>query len=467
MSRFAKALALSAMALAVLAIALVAVFAFLRWTTSADELPGFSVEVNYPEATVSEVEQTIAVPIEQQLAGVAHLRRLRSRSWGDGSYFLEIALDRGVDLNVAQALIQERMASALAALPAQVQRQGVIVRKRSAGLLMIVGVRLTDGRNDDKFLGNYANIVLKGELARVPGVAAVVILGKQDLTLRISLDPEKLKARKLSAVDVAHALERQTAETSSAEETGPGDHPQLPADGPGKPAWRRQLEEAAIKTNPDDSVVRLRDVAQEFDLGVAPRGFASFDGQPVVALAVYPMPGARSSEVNAAVEAKIAELRNELLPPGVDAVVGFDLSQRATQNMSGNLLLDVDLPEDTPPERAASALERFVQIDPIQQTHPDALDQLRVPNNKSGMVPLREVITVRSNAEPKSLERVDLSPARSVTAEPATGLSLGECRFICEHLAAEVLPSRQPGDYRLVWLHEMPAARAPAASRPP
>ena len=83
------------------------------------------------------------------------------------------------------------------------------------------------------------------------------------------------------------------------------------------------------------------------------------------------------------------------------------------------------------------------------------------------MVPLRAVTTIRSNAEPKRLERVDLFPAVSITAQPAGGLSLAECRFICERLAAEVLPSQHSTEYRLVWLREMPAARAPGAAQRP
>jgi multidrug efflux pump subunit AcrB len=639
MSRFERALALSVLALAGLSIALVAaVIIFRGRKTNSIELPGFTVEVVYPGATASEIEQKIAAPIEQQLNGVEHLRRLRSRSWGDGSYFLDVALDRGVDLNVAQILIQNRVALALPVLPAQVQGLGVTVRKRPDGLVMIIGVRSSDSSFDDTSLGFFTNIYVKGELARLPGVADVVILGKQDLAMRIWLDPQMLIFRKLSAAEVARALERQTAEASSATQAGPGDHPQLPADAPGTSAWRAQLEETVIKTDPDGSVVRLRDVARKLDFGVGPRGFASFDGKPVVALAVYLLPKARPSDVSAAVETKLADLRHELFPPGLDAVVGFDLSQPAKQKTSGYLLLDLDLPEGTSPERAADCLrlcqeflqtrpevgnvlvlseqpfdrdrnqpclvvslnapdgaavdrarltrdiraglvtpagpaaaigvrdlaapdqfqqlgypiefavcgpdhirahelakqlvERmsqdrrltgvrsaaptsphvsveidrakaealglpyadvstavqtvsgFVQaagtiqlfgrivpvivhIEPMQQTHPDALNQIRVRNNNGEMIPLRAVATVRSNAEPKSLERVDLFAARSITAEPATGLSLAECRFLCEHLAAEVLPSRQPGDYRLVWLREMPAARAPAASRAP
>ena len=133
-----------------------------------NELPGITVEVVYPGATASEVEQTIAAPIEQQLNGVEHLRRLRSRSWGDGSYFLDVALDRGVDLNVAQILIQNRVAAALPVLPAQVQGLGVIVRKRSVGLVMIIGVRSSDSSFDDTSLGFFTNIYVKDELAACP-----------------------------------------------------------------------------------------------------------------------------------------------------------------------------------------------------------------------------------------------------------------------------------------------------------
>jgi multidrug efflux pump subunit AcrB len=93
----------------------------------------------------------------------------------------------------------------------------------------------------------------------------------------------------------------------------------------------------------------------------------------------------------------------------------------------------------------------------------DTLNQLKVRNDKGEMVPLRAVSTVSRKEEPSDLERVNFSPAVSITASPAGGLSLAEARFVCERLAAQVVRKQEAADYRLVWLREMPAARAPAA----
>jgi multidrug efflux pump len=193
MSRRGRAIAFAAAVLAGLTVAGLAfvagIIVLARKGARTDEFPRFAVEAVWAGATASEVEQTIAAPIEQQLSGVEHLRRLRSRSRDDGSYFLEVAVEPGVDLNIAQVLVQNHVALAVPILPIQVQNLGVTIRKASPGLFMIICLRSPDVRSDDAELGMYANIKVRDELARLPGVSDVVIVGKQDLAMHVWLDP--------------------------------------------------------------------------------------------------------------------------------------------------------------------------------------------------------------------------------------------------------------------------------------
>jgi multidrug efflux pump subunit AcrB len=107
------------------------------------------------------------------------------------------------------------------------------------------------------------------------------------------------------------------------------------------------------------------------------------------------------------------------------------------------------------------ALPVRVQIDREGQMDVDALNGLKVRNEKGQMVPLRTVAALRRVDEPSHLERFDLLSAATITASRAGGLTAAEARFVCERLAEEVFPKQRPAEYRLVWLREMPAARAP------
>ncbi len=104
----------------------------------------------------------------------------------------------------------------------------------------------------------------------------------------------------------------------------------------------------------------------------------------------------------------------------------------------------------------------WVEVDPERRIDIDRLEQLKVRNDKGEMVPVRSIATVRRDRAPDGLEQIDLFPAVSITASLAGGLSLAEARFVCEHLAEEVLTNERSSDYRLAWLRSMPAARAPA-----
>ena len=120
---------------------------------------------------------------------------MQSLSGSDGSYSLTVTFKIGVDLNFAQVLVQNRVSSALSQLPQAVQSQGVTVQKKSTAIWMFVTLTSPDARYDSLFLANYATIRLKDELARLPGVGNVSVFGAGQYSMRIWLDPEKLKAR--------------------------------------------------------------------------------------------------------------------------------------------------------------------------------------------------------------------------------------------------------------------------------
>src|SRR6202011_3806686 len=177
--------------------------------------PSIMVQCNYPGADANVVADSVAAPIEQQVNGVEGMLYMVSQSNNDGSYNLTVTFKPGVNLNLAQVLVQNRVNLAVPLLPDVVKQTGVTTRKRSPDILLIVSVNSPDGRYDQLYLSNYATIQIKDELARVDGVGDVFLFGQQDYSMRIWVDPEKLSARNLTAGDVVAALRQQNTQVAA------------------------------------------------------------------------------------------------------------------------------------------------------------------------------------------------------------------------------------------------------------
>ncbi len=142
--------------------------------------PTVEVSAIYPGANAKVVADTVAAPIEQQVNGVENMLYMSSQCTNDGSYNLTITFQNGVDLNMAQVLVQNRVALATPILPDLVKRRGVTVKKKSTSVLMIVNLFSPDGSRDNLYLSNYATIQLKDELSRLAGVGDITYLGQRD-----------------------------------------------------------------------------------------------------------------------------------------------------------------------------------------------------------------------------------------------------------------------------------------------
>src|SRR3954469_1933678 len=164
--------------------------------------PTVEVSAVYPGANAQVVADTVAAPIEQQVNGVENMMYMSSQCTNDGRYTLTITFKIGVDLNMAQVLVQNRGALAEPILPDLVKRRGVTVKKKSPSILMIVNLYSPDGSRDNLDLSNYATIQLRDELSRLPGVGDISFIGQRDYSMRVWLDPEQLAMRNLDAADV-------------------------------------------------------------------------------------------------------------------------------------------------------------------------------------------------------------------------------------------------------------------------
>src|SRR5437868_3348976 len=177
--------------------------------------PTVLVTAVYPGANANTVRDTVGVPIEEQVSGVEGSIYMSSTSTNDGAYSLTVTFKPGFDTDMAQVLVQNRVSLALPVIPPLVQTEGINVRKMSPNTLMIVNLVSPDNRYDSTFLSNYATIYIKDELGRLDGIAAITVLGQRDYSLRFWLDPDKLAALNLSAVDVVTAIGQQNLQVAA------------------------------------------------------------------------------------------------------------------------------------------------------------------------------------------------------------------------------------------------------------
>src|SRR5579871_3618344 len=173
--------------------------------------PTVRVTANYPGASAKEVADSVAAPIEQQVNGVEGIMYMSSQCANDGSYNLTVTFHQGIDIDMAQVLVQNRVNLALPLLPEVIKATGVTTRKQSPDILMGLAINSPDGRYDQLYLSNFALMQIKDELSRVEGVGDVFLFGERDYSMRIWLDPAKLGQRNMTAGDVVAAIREQNS----------------------------------------------------------------------------------------------------------------------------------------------------------------------------------------------------------------------------------------------------------------
>jgi multidrug efflux pump len=295
--------------------------------------PTVRVTANYPGANAQVVADTVAAPIEQQVVGVEGMLYMSSQSNNDGSYSLDVTFEIGTDVNMAQVLVQNRVAIAEPTLPDVVRTIGVSTKKRSPDVLL--GINLFSDDNpetgrpyyDQLYMSNYATIQVKDAVARVPGVGDVIVLGQRDYSMRVWMDPDKLQSRNLTVNDVLRVLREQNVQVAAGQigqsPVPKGQEFQYTLSTLGRLETPEQFAGIILKAGTAGEVTYLRDVAR-IELGARNQDtFGRLDGKPSPALIVFLLPGANALETADGIKAKMRELETRF-PRGLHSAVIYD-----------------------------------------------------------------------------------------------------------------------------------------------
>ena len=228
--------------------------------------PTVEVSAFYPGANAQVVADTVAAPIEQQVNGVENMMYMSSQCTNDGTYTLTVTFKPGVDLNMAQVLVQNRESLAEPILPDLVKRRGVSVKKKSPSILMIINVFSPDGSRDNLYLSNYATIQLRDELARLDGVGDITYIGQRNYSMRVWLDPAEDGVPQPDRLGRGQCDQRSRTSRSPPASSASRRSPRARCSSSrsrtlGRLTDADQFADMILKTDAQGGVVRLRDVA--------------------------------------------------------------------------------------------------------------------------------------------------------------------------------------------------------------
>jgi len=243
--------------------------------------PQVNVSSNYVGANAQVVESAVTIPLEQQINGVEGMHYMTSTSSNDGTSSIDVIFRTGYDLNIAAVDVQNRVATAQGRLPQEIKNTGVTITKANPNFVFAAGFYSPDNSLSNQYISNYLDVYVKDALKRVPGVGDVIIFGERKYAMRIWLDPSKLAARQLTAVDVVAALQEQNVEIPAGQLGRPPSNPkqdfQVTLRVIGRLSDPREFENIILK-NTRNGIVQLKDV------GRAEIGSESYDSNLMLSL---------------------------------------------------------------------------------------------------------------------------------------------------------------------------------------
>ena len=299
--------------------------------------PTVGVSASYPGASAQVIADTIAAPIEDKINGIDNMIYMSSKSASDGTMNLTVTFDVGTDVDMSQVLVQNRVASAESLLPEDVRRRGVITEKKSTNMTLMVNLISPDGQYDEIYLSNYIYLNIKDTLSRIQGVGSITVFGAKDFGMRIWLDPEKLKARNLTSLDILDAIQEQNIQVAAGKIGGPpapeGQIFEYTINTKGRLVDVEEFENIIVKAGgKEGQFLYLKDVAR-VELGAQDyKMYVNYNGSPSIAIGIYQLPGANALQISEAVRTEMDRL-SKSFPAGLEYVIGYDPTKFITASI--------------------------------------------------------------------------------------------------------------------------------------
>ena len=298
--------------------------------------PEIQVQTTYIGADAETVAQSVATPIEQQMAGVDNMQYMYSLNGSDGSLKLTVNFDIATETNTDQILSQMRTNQANSQLPSSVVQYGVTVQKSTAAPLMLVALYSPQNLYDNIFLANYGIININDALTRVPGVASVTVFGAGQYAMRCWVNPDKLASLGITIPEITSAIQTQNtvnpAGQIGSEPVPPGQEFTYTVRAPGRLPSAEEFGEIIVRAQPDGGILRLKDVAR-IELGAQTYSFQGrLNGKPAALLAIYQLPGTNAVKTAEGVR-KLMEEAKTRFPQGLDYVIPLDTTLAVTEGL--------------------------------------------------------------------------------------------------------------------------------------
>ncbi|WP_303805783.1 efflux RND transporter permease subunit [Aeromonas rivipollensis] len=292
--------------------------------------PVVSVTTYYPGATPEVIAKTVAAPLEQQINGVEDMIYMQSSSASNGQMNLNVYFKIGTDPDQATINVNNRVSAAMAQMPDDVKQQGLTVRKKSTSILQVVTLASPKGTFDTTYLSNYALLNIIDELKRIPGVGDITLFGGTDYAMRIWLRPDRLAQLELTPSDVIGAIREQNTQFAAGKigaqpTTAPIDFTYT-VQTKGRLEDVTEFQNIIVRSMPDGSKIRLRDVARVELGGKDYDVTASLNGKPAVGIFTYLQPGANAVAVANQVHETMERLKARF-PQDVDYRIPYDTTE--------------------------------------------------------------------------------------------------------------------------------------------
>ena len=299
--------------------------------------PVVEVRANYTGANSLTVEEAVTTPLEQQINGVDNMIYMKSINANNGSSVIQVSFEVGTDPDMNTVFTQNNVSAATAKLPEEVKRLGVTTKKSLPNILMLVSLYSPDGRYDRNFLGNYALINVKDELARLPGIGRVDVLGSSDYAMRIWVKPDRLAHLGITIPEISNAIREQNLVAPGgkfdSEPAPPGTEFTYTVRLPDRLQDPEEFGEIVIRTTDDGSQVKIKDIAR-VELGVETYEMNTrFNGQPTGMLAIYQSPGSNAVELAETIRTEVKRLKQKF-PPGMEYEVSLDTTLAITAGLN-------------------------------------------------------------------------------------------------------------------------------------